>query len=50
MTRETKSVVERIASGGHACATGQFVETVAPGPDTWEMVPPDFQKVMIKII
>ena len=45
--RKIDSVVERIASGDHAGATEQFVETVALGPGTWETVP-DYRQVMIE--
>jgi pimeloyl-ACP methyl ester carboxylesterase len=46
--RKIRAVVERIASGDHAGATEQFVETVALGPGTWATVPPDIQQVMIE--
>ncbi|PAU78410.1 alpha/beta fold hydrolase [Halomonas salipaludis] len=46
--RKTRSVAERIAAGDHAGATEHFVETVALGPGGWEMVPPDYQQVMIE--
>jgi pimeloyl-ACP methyl ester carboxylesterase len=46
--RKIRSVVERIASGDHAGATEQFVETVALGPGTWATVPPDIQQMMIE--
>lgn len=42
------AVVERIASGDHAAAAEQFVETVALGPDTWAQLPPDFQQTLIE--
>jgi pimeloyl-ACP methyl ester carboxylesterase len=42
------SVVERIASGDHAAAAKQFVETVALGPGTWAQLPPDFQQTLIE--
>lgn len=41
------AVVERIASGDHAGAAEQFVETVALGPGTWAQLPPDLQKTFI---
>lgn len=41
------AVVERIASGDHAGAAEQFVETVALGPGNWVRIPPDNQKAMI---
>lgn len=42
------AVVERIASGEHAGAAEQFVETVAFGPGTWAQLPPDLQQTFIK--
>lgn len=42
------SVIERLASGDHAGATEQFVETVALGPGTWRTMPPDTQHVAIE--
>lgn len=42
------AVVERIASGDHAGAAEQFVETVALGPGTWIHIPPEIQKSMIE--
>lgn len=42
------AVVERIASGDHAGAAEQFVETVALGPGTWVQLPPDLQRTFIK--
>jgi pimeloyl-ACP methyl ester carboxylesterase len=41
------AVVERIASGDHAGAAEQFVETVALGPGTWAQLPPDLQQTFI---
>ncbi len=46
--KKFRAVVERIASGDHAGATEQFVETVALGPGTWATVPPDSQQAMIE--
>ncbi|MGH7964586.1 MAG: alpha/beta fold hydrolase [Candidatus Binatia bacterium] len=46
--RKFRAVVERIASGDHAGATEQFVETVALGPGSWATVPSDIQQVMIE--
>jgi pimeloyl-ACP methyl ester carboxylesterase len=46
--RKIRSVVEQIASGDHAGAAEQFVETVALGPGTWATVPPDIQQVNIE--
>lgn len=42
------AVVERIASGDHAGAAEQFVETVALGPGTWAQVPPELQRTLIE--
>ena len=42
------AVVERIASGDHAGAAEQFVETVALGSGTWIHIPPEIQKSMIE--
>jgi pimeloyl-ACP methyl ester carboxylesterase len=42
------AVVERMASGDHAGAAEQFVETVALGPGTWAQLPPDFQQTTIE--
>lgn len=41
-------VVERIASGDHAGAAEQFVETVALGPGTWAQLPSDLQQTFIE--
>lgn len=38
------AVVERIASGDHAGAAEQFVESVALGPGTWAQLPPDIRQ------
>jgi pimeloyl-ACP methyl ester carboxylesterase len=46
--RRIATVVERIASGDHAGAAGQFAETVALGPGTWARTPPDNQQAMIE--
>ena len=42
------AVVERIASGDHAGAAEQFVETVALGPGMWVQLPPDLQQTFIE--
>jgi len=42
------AVVERIASGDHAGAAEQFVETVALGPGTWAQVPPEVRQTLIE--
>jgi pimeloyl-ACP methyl ester carboxylesterase len=42
------AVVERIASGDHAGAAEQFVETVALGPGTWAQLPPEVQQTFIE--
>ena len=41
-------VVDRIASGDHAGAAEQFVETVALGPGTWAQVPPEVRQTFIE--
>ncbi|MGX2030948.1 alpha/beta fold hydrolase [Methylocaldum gracile] len=40
-------VVERIASGDHAGAAEQFVETVVLGPGSWAQLPPEYKKIMM---
>jgi pimeloyl-ACP methyl ester carboxylesterase len=45
--KKVGAVVERIASGDHAAAAEQFVETVALGPGTWARLPPDLQQTFI---
>ena len=45
--RRIRSVVERIASGDHAGAAEQFVETVALGPGSWARIPADLQQTFI---
>jgi pimeloyl-ACP methyl ester carboxylesterase len=47
VTEKIGAVVERIASGDHAGAAVQFVETVALGPGTWAQLPPDVQQMHI---
>jgi pimeloyl-ACP methyl ester carboxylesterase len=42
------AVVERIASGDHAGAAQQFVETVALGPGTWARMPSEIQQTLIE--
>ena len=42
------AVVERIASGDHAGAAEQFVETIALGPGAWDKLPPDFKRTLIE--
>jgi pimeloyl-ACP methyl ester carboxylesterase len=42
------AVVERIASGDHAGAAEQFVETVALGPGMWAQVPPEVRQTFIE--
>jgi pimeloyl-ACP methyl ester carboxylesterase len=41
------AVVARIASGDHAGAAEQFVETVALGPGTWAQLSPELQQTFI---
>jgi pimeloyl-ACP methyl ester carboxylesterase len=45
--KRIRAVVERIASGDHAGAAEQFVETVALGPGAWAQLPPDLQQTFI---
>jgi pimeloyl-ACP methyl ester carboxylesterase len=42
------AVVERIASGDHAGAAEQFVETVSLGPGRWTQLPAEFQQTLIE--
>ena len=42
------AVVERIASGDHAGAAEQFVETVALGPGTWARMPRALKRTLIE--
>lgn len=42
------AVLERIASGDHAGAAEQFVETVAIGPGSWEQIPPESRQIVIE--
>lgn len=42
------AVVDRIASGDHAGAAEQFVETVALGPGSWAQFLPDVQQTFIE--
>ena len=42
------AVVERIASGDHAGAAEEFIDTVALGPGMWAQLPPDFQQTLIE--
>lgn len=44
--QKTGSVLERIASGDHAGAAEQFLDTVALGPGSWVQTPPQFQQVI----
>ena len=46
--KKFRGVVERIASGDHAGATEQFVETIALGPGSWATVPSDVRQVMVE--
>lgn len=41
------AVVQRIASGDHAGAAEQFVDTVALGPGMWSQLPPEIQQKFI---
>lgn len=42
------AVAERIASGDHAGAAEQFVETVALGPNTWAQLPHESRQTFIE--
>jgi pimeloyl-ACP methyl ester carboxylesterase len=42
------AVVERIASGDHAGAAEQFVETVALGPGMWAQMPRRMRRILIE--
>ncbi|MGH7384102.1 MAG: alpha/beta fold hydrolase [Candidatus Rokuibacteriota bacterium] len=46
--RRVGAVVERIASGDHAAAAEQFVETVALGPGAWAQLSPEIQQTFIE--
>jgi len=46
--RRIGAVTERIASGDHAGAAEQFVETVGLGPGTWARLAPDFRQTLIE--
>jgi pimeloyl-ACP methyl ester carboxylesterase len=48
VTRRMRAVVDRIASGDHAGAAEQFVETVALGPGAWAQLAPDIQQTFIE--
>ena len=48
VNRRISAVVERIASGDHAGAAEQFVETVALGPGTWAQLSPELQRTNIE--
>lgn len=42
------AVVDRIASGDHAGAAQQFIETVALGPGAWAHFPPESRQTLIE--
>src|SRR5262245_58482811 len=46
--RRLRAVVARIASGDHAGAAEEFVETIALGPGAWAQIPPELQKKLIE--
>jgi pimeloyl-ACP methyl ester carboxylesterase len=46
--QKVDAVAERVASGDHAGAAQQFVETVALGPGTWAQMPPEVQQTLIE--
>ncbi|HEY5754120.1 MAG TPA: alpha/beta hydrolase [Chthoniobacterales bacterium] len=48
VNRKIGAIVEQIASGDHAGAAEQFVETVALGPGTWAQMPPEIQQTVIE--
>jgi pimeloyl-ACP methyl ester carboxylesterase len=48
VSRRIRAVVDRIASGDHAGAAEQFVETVALGPGAWAQLAPDIQQTFIE--
>ncbi len=48
VNRKIGAVVERIASGDHAGAAEQFMETVALGPGTWAQLPPEVRQTAIE--
>jgi pimeloyl-ACP methyl ester carboxylesterase len=43
-----RDVAKRIASGDHAGAAEEFVETVALGPGAWLQIPPETRKAVIE--
>lgn len=46
--RRVGVVVERIASGDHAGAAEEFVETVALGPGSWSQLPPGLRRTLVE--
>jgi pimeloyl-ACP methyl ester carboxylesterase len=46
--RRVGALGPRIASGDHAGAAEQFVETVALGPGSWEQLPSEIRRTMIE--
>jgi pimeloyl-ACP methyl ester carboxylesterase len=42
------AVVQRIASGDHAGAAEQFIDTVALGPGSWATLPPEMRRVLVE--
>jgi pimeloyl-ACP methyl ester carboxylesterase len=48
VARRVGAVVDRIASGDHAGAAEQFVETVALGPGAWAQLSPDLQRTFVE--
>lgn len=48
VTQRVDDVVDQIASGDHAGAAEQFVETVALGPGTWALLPQEIQQTLIE--
>jgi pimeloyl-ACP methyl ester carboxylesterase len=42
------AVVQRIASGDHAGAAEQFIDTVAFGAGSWATLPPEVRRVLVE--
>jgi pimeloyl-ACP methyl ester carboxylesterase len=45
---EVQQLIDRIASGDHAGAAEQFIETVALGPGAWAQFPPEARRTIIE--
>ncbi|MFI5181518.1 MAG: alpha/beta fold hydrolase [Thermoanaerobaculia bacterium] len=48
LDQRIRAVAERIASGDHAGAAEQFVETVSRGPGAWAQVPPEMRERFVE--